>query len=166
MPVNVSYPEVCHGFDLDIGLRDAACDANVVPVRRAIANLSIGMDVDDAYYSVRELREAMVMVFEGSPKGREKLASVLAAACDDFQRAIYYALAGRGIGDALEALDWLLAILKARGKLAASLSRQRIYRRALISPYVSEEPEGPLVSPDRGFELGKSWSVERGPGPY
>lgn len=166
MRANVTYSEACHGFDLDIELRDAGCDVNIIPMRRAVANLCIGMDVDDAYYSVRELREAMVMVFEGVPKGREKLTTVLATACDDFQRAIYYALAGRGIGDALEALDWLLAILRCRGKLAASLSRQRIYRRPLVSPYVSEEPEGPLVAPDRGFELGKSWSVERGPGPY
>ena len=54
-----------HGFDLDIALADAACDPAVSPERRAIANLCIGMDGDDAYYSMRELREAMLLVFEG-----------------------------------------------------------------------------------------------------
>ncbi len=30
-------------FDLDIGLRDASCDKNLPPVRRAIAALCIGV---------------------------------------------------------------------------------------------------------------------------
>ena len=46
-------------FDLDIALRDASCDLNVLPARRAIAALCIGVGVDDAYFSVRELREAV-----------------------------------------------------------------------------------------------------------
>ena len=47
-------------FDLDITLRDAALDSEIRPTRRMIANASIGMHVEDAYYSVRELREAVV----------------------------------------------------------------------------------------------------------
>ena len=46
-------------FDLDITLRDAALDADNRPTRRMIANAAIGIDVEDAYYSVRELREAV-----------------------------------------------------------------------------------------------------------
>jgi len=40
-------------FDLDIALRDASCDLNVLPTRRAIAALCIGVGVDDAYFSVQ-----------------------------------------------------------------------------------------------------------------
>ena len=46
-------------FDLDITLRDAALDEQNRPTRRMIANAAIGMHVEDAYYSVRELREAV-----------------------------------------------------------------------------------------------------------
>ena len=84
-------------FDLDIGLRDASCDENLPPVRRGIAALCIGVGVDDAYLSVRELREAVSLVHENAPGGRAKLAGILSTQCDDFQRAIYYCLAGRGV---------------------------------------------------------------------
>jgi hypothetical protein len=84
-------------FDLDIELRDASCDLNVLPARRAIAALCIGVGVDDAYFSVRELREAVSLVHENAPGGRAKLAAILSNSCDDFQRAIYFCLAGRGV---------------------------------------------------------------------
>ena len=106
------------------------------------------------------------LVHEGADGGRARLATILSTACDDFQRAIYYCLAGRGVGEMAEAMDWLLAILKARGRTAAWLSRLRVHRRDLVSPYVSEAPDGPLVSPDADFELGRSWFVDRGPGSY
>ena len=129
--------DVLGGFDLDTVLRDVSCDA----VRRAIAALCIGVGIDDAWLSVRELREAVSLVHEGADGGRARLATILSTACDDFQRAIYYCLAGRGVGEMAEAMDWLLAILKARGRTAAWLSRLRVHRRDLVSPYVSEAPD-------------------------
>lgn len=159
------FSGICDDFDLDIVLRDASCDAEVLPVRRAIAALCIGMDVNDAFYSVRELREAVTLVLNDAEGGREKLVRILANRCDDFQRALYYALAGRGVVAMLEALDWLSALLVARGRVAGSLSRSRITRKPLQSPYVSEEPDGPIVSGDAGFRLGRAWSVERGADP-
>lgn len=95
-------------FDLDIALRDASCDLNVLPARRAIAALCIGVGVDDAYFSVRELREAVSLVHENAPGGRAKLAAILSNSCDDFQRGIYYCLAGRGVVEMADAMDWLL----------------------------------------------------------
>lgn len=157
--------DYCAGFDLDITLRDAACDENTSPTRRAIANLCIGMDVDDAYYSVRELREAVADILEDATDGRGKLRTILANRCDDFQRAIYYSLAGRGVMDMVEALDWLLALLEARGRMAARLGRAHINRKPLVSPYVAEEPDGPVIAADHDFALGRSWFVDRGPSP-
>ena len=153
-------------FDLDIALRDASCDLNVLPARRAIAALCIGVGVDDAYFSVRELREAVSLVHENAAGGRAKLASILSTSCDDIQRAVYYCLAGRGVVEMAEAMDWLLGMLKARGRTAAWLSRMRVRRKELISPYVAEAPDGPVVSASADFELGQSWFVERGPKPY
>ena len=152
-------------FDLDIALRDASSDLGVLPARRAIAALCIGVGVDDAYLSVRELREAVSLVHENAPDGRAKLAQILSNSCDDFQRAIYYCLAGRGVVEMAEAMDWLLTMLKARGRTAAWLSRSRACRKELVSPYVAEAPDGPLVSNDAEFELGRSWFVGRGPCP-
>jgi len=164
--IAMKLDDVLGGFDLDIVLRDVSYDAGVPPVRRAIAALCIGVGIDDAWLSVRELREAVSLVHEGADGGRARLATILSTACDDFQRAIYYCLAGRGVGEMAEAMDWLLAILKARGRTAAWLSRSRVRRRDLVSPYVSEAPDGPLVSRDADFELGRSWFVDRGPGSY
>lgn len=156
---------VLDAFDLDIALRDVSCDPEILPVRRAIAALCIGVDLDDAYLSVRELREAVSLVHEGAEGSKARLAAVLSNSCDDFQRSIYYCLAGRGVAQMAEAMDWLLDILKARGRTAAWLSRSRLRRKDLVSPYVAEAPDGPLVSADPYFELGRSWFVESGPGP-
>jgi hypothetical protein len=138
-------------FDLDIALRDAACDPELLPQQRAVANLCLGMEIDDAYLSVRELHQAVDWVHHGVPEGRRKLAATLSNRCDDFQRALYYALAGRGVVEMLDTLGWLADLLKARGRVAA--------------PYVAAEPDGPLVSPDPGFELGAAWAADRGPRP-
>ena len=68
------FEDVVHEFDLDISLRDAGCDGELTAERRAIANLCVGTGADDAYYSMRELREAMLLVLEGDPRGRESCA--------------------------------------------------------------------------------------------
>lgn len=157
------HPQILADFDLDIGLRDAACDPELRPQQRVVANLSLGMEIDDAYLSVRELHQAVDWVHHGVPEGRAKLAAILSNGCDDFQRALYFALAGRGVIEMLDTLEWLQGLLKARGRIAASLSRARIARRPLVTPYVAAEPDGPLVSADSEFELGAAWSVDQGP---
>ncbi|WP_252405173.1 hypothetical protein, partial [Escherichia coli] len=94
----MTTPSIRHLFDLDITLRDAALDMENRPTRRMIANAAIGMHVEDAYYSVRELREAVSWVHEGVSAGKLKLAEILGNdGADDFQRCIYFCLAGRGV---------------------------------------------------------------------
>jgi hypothetical protein len=134
--------------------------------RRAIAALCIGVGVDDAYFSVRELREAVSLVHENAPGGRAKLAAILSTRATISSGRSTICLAGRGVVEMADAMDWLLAILKARGRTAAWLSRSRVRRKDLVSPYVAEAPDGPLVSASADFELGQSWFVERGPEPY
>src|SRR3546814_15535362 len=63
-------------FDLDVTLRDAALDDQNRPTRRMLANAAIGMHVEDAYYSVRELREAVSWINEGGTGSNRKLASI------------------------------------------------------------------------------------------
>lgn len=151
-------------FDLDISLRDAALDPENCPNRRAIANASIGMEVEDAFYSVRELREAVSWVHEGRMDGEQKLASILGTQCDDYQRAIFYNLAGCGVVEMLDDLMWLEELLEARGRVAGEARRGRVATRPLTEPYVAKAPDGLVGEYRPDFEEGPSWWLDPGLG--
>lgn len=145
-------------FDLDIAMRDAALDPEVRPSRRMIANAAIGMHVEDAYYSARELREAVDWVHEGVPGGKAKLASILAnTQGDDYQRCLYFCLAGRGVVGMLDDLMWLEDLLERRGLVAGENHRLKVRAMPLVSPYVADAPDGPLVEMSADFAQGPSW---------
>lgn len=155
----MSSPKKLPGrIDIDITLVDASLDYMERPERRAIAALSIGVEAIDAYYSVAELREAVHSVGSRHPDGRQKLGRILGERGDDYQRAIYYALAGRGASHMLDDLDWLIAILEARGGVARDHAVMEP-----ISPYVSPEPDGPVGCFAPSFPLGMSWRSFRAP---
>lgn len=145
-------------FDLDVGLRDASLDEHNRPTRRMIAAATLGVDPQDAFYSVRELKEAVQWVHEDLSGAHLKLTTLLANRCDDYQRTLYYCLAGRGVVEMLDDLEWLEELVTARGRAAAELRRDRKRKITLISPYVSDRPDGPLPAPCARFELGPSWS--------
>ena len=145
-------------FDLDVTLRDASLDRHIRPTQRMIAGASLGMEVEDAYYSVRELREAVQWVHEGEIAGKARLAAILSNdGTDDYQRCIYYCLAGRGIVNMLDDLMWLEDLLERRGRVAGKLVRAKVRAMPLLDPYVSKEPDGPLGRIDAGFRQGPSW---------
>jgi len=153
-----SIPLFLAPFDLDVTLRDAALDEQNRPTRRMIANAAIGMHVEDAYFSVRELREAVSWIHEGETGGKRKLASILSnPAGDDFQRCIYFCLAGRGVVEMLDDLMWLEELLEARGRVAGEMHRRKVRARPLVSPYVADEPDGAVVSASEDFQQGRSW---------
>ncbi|KXU33370.1 hypothetical protein A0J57_05595 [Sphingobium sp. 22B] len=148
-------------FDLDIGLRDAALDAENRPTRRMIANACINMPVEDAYYSVRELREAAQWVLDGAAAGKRKLMSILSNDnCDDFQRCIYFCLAGRGVIEMLDDLEWLETLLEPRGRVAGEQMRLKIPTMPVKRPYVADEPDGPMIGMAEDFRQGPSWWMD------
>src|SRR3546814_4054828 len=101
-----------------------------------LANAAIGMHVEDAYYSVRELREAVPWIHEGETGGKRKLASILSnPAGDDFQRCIYFCMAGRGVVEMIEDLMWMEALLDARGCDAGDFPRRTPRAHPLLPPY-------------------------------
>lgn len=154
-------PPFLDPFDLEVTLRDAALDDQNRATRRMIANAAIGMHVEDAYFSVRELREAVNWIHEGEPGGKRKLASILANPVgDDFIRCIYFCLAGRGVVEMLDDLTWLEELLHARGRIAGDIHRRRIRAMPLVSPYVADEPDGPIVAEDEDFHQGQSWWID------
>lgn len=149
-------------FDPEITLRDAALDPENSPSRRAIANLCLGMAFDDAYYSIGGLRQALGLIHEGQAKaGTVELVDILSNKhCDDFQRAIYYALAGRGIVDMLASLDWIMGILEWRARTAGKLVKMGVRMMPLADPYVASEPDGPLVDDTVDIRFGPSWGKD------
>jgi hypothetical protein len=147
-------------FDVEIALRDAAVEPHVRPTRRAIANLCLGAGLEDAYYSVRELREAIALIHGGERRGRRKLADILSNRCDDFQRALYYALAGRGVVLVIDDLLWLEELLRQRSEAAAALLAKGGRMMPLVNPYVAEAPDGPVLAFSPDFELGPSWYLD------
>lgn len=147
-------------FDLDVTLRDASLDEHVRPTRRMIAAATIGIDPQDAFYSVRELKEAAEWVHEDRAGAHLKLTTLLGNTHDDYQRCLYFCLAGRGVVEMLDDLAWLEDLVTARGRVAAQVRRDRRRKVNLVNPYVSDRPDGPLVAPCDRFELGPSWSYD------
>ena len=127
-----------------------------------IANAAIGMGADDAYCATRELREAVEAVHEDVAGGKRKLTAILGNTCDDFQRCLFYALAGRGVVEMVEDLLWLEQLLEARGRIAGILHRKQMPQAALVSSYVAPEPDGPVGKFDEDFRIGPSWWLQPG----
>lgn len=148
-------------FDLDIQLRDEALDERNSSARRMVANASIGIEPFDAYYSTRELREAVEGVHEGRIGAKNRLARILGTECDDYQRCLYYQLAGRGVVQMMEVLTWLEELLAKRTVISADLFRAKEWPAVMVNPYVAAQPDGPLVSADPDFEEGPSWYLDR-----
>src|SRR3546814_9572708 len=93
--------------------------------------------------------------------GKRKLASQLANPDgDDFQRCIYFCLAGRGVVDMIDDLLWLERLLEARGRVAGDVRRRQVGLGALVSPYVADAPDGPIVAAAEDFPQGPSWWTE------
>ena len=144
-------------FDLDLELRDAGCDERLSPTQRMIANAAIGIEPQDLYYATRELREAVDWVNACEPDGKRRLARILATPCDDFQRCLFFCLAGRGVGQMLEDLDWLEALALGRAKLAIEMDCAGIPVLPPENPYLAACPDGPLVDAAAEFTEGPSW---------
>ena len=147
-------------FDLDIALRDASVDEHNRPTRRSLANASIGVESFDAYYSAQELFEALQAIHAGDLAAKRKLASVLSCQCDDYQRCLYYTLAGRGVIQMLDDLEWLIELLQARCRVSAELFRSGNQPVLQVNPYVSAEPDGPVPSGNSDFEQESSWFLD------
>ena len=141
---------LCDPVDPDLILRDLATE-HTSNEMRAMANLTIGMGIDEAYYSVRELKEAVSLLDQNQFLGKAPLSKILSADCRDYQRAIFFCLAGRGLSKMLELLTELEQILETRGHANRSLREQGIEAKVLDDPYTSDFAFGPVCDP--GFKI-------------
>ena len=152
----MEMPDLVGRFDLDLTLRDASLDPANRATRRMLAAAAIGTEVNDGYYAAVELRETVQWVHEGEPGAKLKLSMILGNQCDDYQRCLYFILAGRGIVQMLDDLMWLEELLEARGRVAGKLFKRRSPVMPQVRPYVASEPDGPLVAVNRQFQQGAS----------
>lgn len=156
----MEMPDLVGRFDLDLTLRDASLDPANRATRRMLAAAAIGTEVNDGYYAAVELRETVQWVHEGEPGAKLKLSMILGNQCDDYQRCLYFILAGRGIVQMLDDLMWLEKLLEARGRVAGKLFKRRSAVMPQVRPYVASEPDGPLVAVNRQFQQGASWYLD------
>jgi hypothetical protein len=139
--------------DLEFSFEEALCNPRLASSKRVLAGLCIGMDEDDAFAAVNELHAAVAAAVGTGSAGSERLMEVLSnRACDDFQRALYFALAGRGIDNMVTSLRWLREVLRIRRRASswARLSNVPVVREA--SPYVSDRPDGPVPAFDPSWD--------------
>ena len=131
-------------FDLDLGLKEHRDAPDQHPMRRVLASLSVGMPAGDAFYAARELQNAVELIVEGSRRGRVKLAEILGARGDDYQRAIWYSISGRDHFSVLSDLGWLVEQLDARLKVAVEMNAKGVDVTTDPPPYACNGPRGPV----------------------
>ena len=104
-----------------------------------------------------ELVEAVRLMVGGNPQGKIDLARILGKTGNDYQRCLWYAVAGRGALTVAADLHWLTGILATRAEVWLG---QKGWDRAVTKqpdPYVTDRPEGPVGRFRSSFELGTHW---------
>lgn len=144
-------------FNLDLMLYDAALNERSAPTRRMLANAVLNIEPEEAYHGAYELLLAVEAVHQEMDLGKCQLAQILARKGDDYQRCLYYILAGRGVVQMLDDLRWIVGLLRTR--YDQMLECRAKGTRVVYSPgvYLANEPDGVLPANDADFRLGASW---------
>ncbi|MGL5839644.1 MAG: hypothetical protein ACRCY3_14205 [Sphingorhabdus sp.] len=82
-------------FDPDLHLKEVRDDPDAPWTRRALAGVSVGIPTRSGFQKCEELLNAILMICNGIGAGKIKLAEILSAKRDDYQRCLWFALAGR-----------------------------------------------------------------------
>ena len=144
-------------FDPDLHLREVRDDPDAPWTQRALAGASVGMPLADGFRKCDELLSAIVMICGGIDAGKAKLAKILSTDGDDYQRCLWFALAGRDPWGYYFDLNWLVCAMRKRMALAAVAEATGCRIAAMRSPYGLAQPDGPrgIFSPD--FTFGLLW---------
>ena len=143
-------------FNVDLGLIDVRDNVEEPWCLRALAGHSVGMPLEDGYLASAELLDAFEWMLSGRAEGKAKLTCILFAPCNDYQRALYYCLAGRESFGVIADLPRLVALMKARLELGREAEDKEWGLNKAHEPYLSEGPDGPLDPNDTGFALPRS----------
>lgn len=125
--------------DPDLILQDTAREHQDHEMR-AMASLTLGIGLDDAYFAVQELIEAMRLTIRCPNEGKTILSNILSDDWSDYQRGIYFCVAGRGQSKMIKMLEAFARILEARGRADKFFQEQGIRKRKLNDPYQQSLP--------------------------
>jgi hypothetical protein len=124
---------------------------------RVIALLSLGLPADEAFLRSRELLETVQSSASDRPAGKRRLAALLGSQENDYQRAVYYALAGRGAIAMLSDLQRLTNVLESRYLLSIAADDRSVPITQPFNPYLTDKPDGPLGTFDPDYTLSDIW---------
>lgn len=144
--------------NIDISLLEIRDNPDEQWTMRALAGHSVGMPAEDGFLAARELHEAVCWAVDGRPEGKVRLASILGNRCDDYQRALYYSVAGRGPLDMISDLGQLVKIMEARCEAAFEAVISGYGLIVAPSPYrFFDGPDGPLGRFEDDFDFSDAW---------
>lgn len=140
-------------INVDTALIDASEHEFSGTIERALALLSIGTDPVQGYYAAEEMASAVNLLAHDQQTARHRLAEILSRPGSDYQRALFYALAGRGIYHNSPYLNGLVQLMKARCDMWCELRNAGRAARVAYNAYVVPGGEGPRGQFDPDFEL-------------
>ena len=144
-------------FDIDAEVKEIADSDHEQNSLRVIALLSIGLPAEEAFLRCRELLETVQWSASNRPAGKRRLAALLGSQESDYQRALYYALAGRGAIAMLADLLRLTNVLESRYLLRITADNHGVQITQPVNPYLTDKPDGPLGTFDPDYTLSDIW---------
>lgn len=118
----VGIAAMLYGYDFELPLRDALNDPGLDPTRRALAALAIGTRLDDGHLAALELAGAAEQLAvdrkaglsDEAGQGAARIRTILGAECDNYQRALWYAVSRQAPEAAAGHLRWLTRLMRGR----------------------------------------------------
>jgi hypothetical protein len=145
-------------IEIDLGLAEVRDCGDEHWTMRALAGVSVGVDPEDALSAASELSGAINGLMSGRADAKAALAGILGGRGNDYQRCLWYVLAGRDpLGTSVD-LGRLVELLVRRAGLARHAAVNGSGVRLEANPYVTDEADGPLGVFSTEFTLGAHWS--------
>ena len=145
------------GIDVDAALYDVRDDDAQAWEVRALAGASIGIDPIAGLRAVIELSSALERIVRGESEGKTQLAAILDRAGDDYQRCLWYTVAGRDPLAVATSFGELEKLMAARALLWVEVGDRGLAPTKSDNPYWTTAPEGPRATFSDRFELGDHW---------
>lgn len=154
MTVQESWLE---GIDVDATLYEVRDDDAQSWELRVLAGASIGIDPIGGFRAVLELSDAVERIVRGEEEGKRRLARILDRTGDDYQRCLWYTVAGRDPLTVASCFGELEKLMAARATMWVTTGREGLAPTKSDNPYWTKKPEGPRARFDANFELGEHW---------
>ena len=145
------------GIHIDAALFDVRDDEGISWEVRALAGASIGIDPVIGLRAVLELSDAVGRIVRGESEGKKRLARILGRTGDDYQRCLWYSVAGRDPLAVATSFGELEKLMAARAMLWVEAGDRDLSPSKADNPYWTTAPEGPRATFSDRFELGEHW---------